>query len=162
MKKGILGFYVAIFCLTQQVQAQEPVEVKIYRSQLVELRGKVKAMTERVEREGRIEGNEQARSDTNKEIFALQRERARLDTRREIVALIKLNASITKEVSEANLKVIQRGGNLNKDLLLIAEASSVLGVVLDSLDNYVATQDRAFLGIAKDSEKLLLSIEKLF
>ena len=84
-----------------------------------------------------------------------------MDTSKELLALKKLNSSVAKEALTADIRAIKGGKDTNKDLLLIAQACSVLDIVLDAVANFLNTEDKAFLGIAKDSEKLLESIEKL-
>jgi hypothetical protein len=137
--------FICIFFLTQQTYAQEPVEVKIYRTQLIEFHTKAKAMAQRVEREVRIGTSEQAQLDTVQELFAL----------------VKQVNSVTHEALSANLRGLKSGRSDNKDLLLIGLAGSTLTLILDALTNYSNTRDKAFLGIAKDSEKLFESIKRL-
>ncbi|BBL57977.1 hypothetical protein [Methylomonas koyamae] len=145
LKRTILAIGLFFLLSTQLVFAQELVEVKIYRDQLTELHAKVRAITPRIEQQVRKGAIDQATFDLRKEIFSLQ----------------KLSQGISEEAQRANLKRQESWQDVSKDLILITQASELLNFVLNALDSYVSTRDKIFLGIAKDSEKLQESIERL-
>jgi hypothetical protein len=133
------------FFLSQSVYAQDSGEVRVYRTQFLELRGKVKSVFERVERQGRDAPDYKLKIELSKEMFALT----------------KLAHNLEEQTGEANLSEMKRGQDQNKTLLLIGQGCKALDFVLSALDNYVATEDRAFLSIAKDGNSLIDSVEKI-
>ncbi len=133
LKRTFLAIGLFLLFTTQQVFAEEQIEVKIYLTQLTELHAKVRAIMLRVEKDVRKGPIDQTTFDIRREMFSLK----------------KLSDVISEEAQKENLKRQKTWQVVSKDLILIAQASELLGFVLNALDSYAETQDKIFLGIAK-------------
>jgi hypothetical protein len=142
------------FSHAQQADSQEPSDVRNYKARLTELHVKVRAMAERVESEVRSSSNPGTAAD---DTAALQKQSIILSETR---ALRRLIRNLSEDLADSMPRRIEdRAGN--RDLPLLSHATSLLSEVLNALVDYLITKDKAFLGIARDSEKILESIEKL-
>jgi hypothetical protein len=56
---------------------------------------------------------------------------------------------------------MQRGAPMNKTLLLVTQASMALEAMLHALAYFAETEDRAFLGFARESNSLVWSVRKV-
>jgi hypothetical protein len=92
------------------VIGQDTGEVKVYRTQFDELRGKVTIMLGHVERMSR----------------SGMGEREKIDMLHEILALTKLIYRLGEESQRSNVHINERGLNSNKTLLLITTGCSSL------------------------------------
>jgi len=131
--------------LTQTAYAQGSGATNVYRTQFFEMHAKVKTIFERAGRQGRSEPNH----------------KARVSLREEILALTKLIHRLEEEAARADLEGMERGRNSNKSLLLVAQGCKAMDFVLNALDNYITTDDRSFLSLARDGDSLIKSIEKM-
>jgi len=84
-----------------------------------------------------------------------------LNLREEIFALGNLAHRLGVEASQSNLRIVKSEQDSNKTLLLISQGCDALNFVLTALDNFLDTQDRAFLGLAKDGEALAKTVQKI-
>jgi hypothetical protein len=143
-----------IFSHSQQADSQEPADVRNYKARLTELHVKVKAMAERIESEVRGSSNPGTAAD---DTAALQKQSIILTETR---ALLRLIRNLSEDLSDAMPRRIEDRPS-DRDLPLLSHATSLLSEVLNALVDYLKTKDKAFLGIARDCEKILESIEKL-
>lgn len=134
MRSQILLFIglLMVSSFASSAQAQSP--DAIFRSQVIDLHGKVISVLERVEK---TMPTGASREQTLNEIFALVRLVHRLDE----------EAGATKPET--------------KTLMLVQQACIAMDSMLSALNFYVESEDNAFLGFAKDSNNLVLSIRKV-
>ncbi len=148
-RKAVVTAIVALCVLSPtlnlRAHAQVNGETKVYKTEFIELDGKVQAMSARVQQ------------DAEKKLDP----ETTLNLREEIFALVKLTTSLRDEANRTNLDILKRGENSNKTLLLISQGCEGLSFVMTALDNFLDTQDRAFLGFAKDGQELVGSIRKI-
>jgi hypothetical protein len=135
---GIVGCSLLVVWL-RHASAQDVGEVKVYREQFADLHVKVQAISKRIIEDG----------DT------------KLSTSEEIIALEKVNHTLSEECLRQNVESQKKGRPENKTLLLIAEGSDALEFELNSLFDYASTNDRSFVGLARDGEDLTKSVEKV-
>jgi|SRR5579864_4612342 hypothetical protein len=95
------------------------------------------------------------------------------ELRHEILALTSLVHNLDEDAQRSYLNALtasrdalKEGGtrrteNPNKDVLFVEMGSEQLAFVLGALDNFLETEDKAFLGFAKQGNDLTSSIEKL-
>lgn len=114
----------------------------VFRSQLIELHSKAVAVLDRVEKSG-------------------PRGIPRQQTLEELFALVRLIHRLEEEASATNLQFMQRGQPSSKTLLLVQQASKSVDGMLAALSNYIESEDRAFLGFARENNALVWSIRKV-
>jgi hypothetical protein len=134
-----------VFCFAQPIYAQDSGAAKVYRTQFVESRIKVRSILERVDRLSRGSLDDRMKTDSQEEIFALT----------------KLIHRLQEEAGGSNIDAMKSGHNSNKTLLLVSQGCIAMDFVLSALSSYIDTNDRAFLGMAKDGNSLINSIEKI-
>lgn len=118
-------------------------DIKVYRTQFLEMHKKVSAMLDRVKA---------LKESTDK--------RTRLNLQQEMFALVKLTHRLEEEAAQANLDKMQRGADADKTLLGISLGCKAIDFTLKSLDNFVSTSDRSFLVLAHDGEALIKGVAK--
>jgi hypothetical protein len=154
MRTFLLALAFLSFSHAQQANSQEPSDVRNYKVRLTELHVKVKAMAERVENEVRSSSNPGTAGDDSATLQ--KRSIIFAETR----ALRRLIRNLSEDLSDSMPRRIEdRAGE--RDLPLLSHATSLLSEVLNASVDYFITKDKAFLGIARDCEKILESIEKL-
>jgi hypothetical protein len=84
-----------------------------------------------------------------------------LSLQEERLALAKLVHRLGEEAGQANIDVLKREGKSDRVLLLVSQGCEALSFTLMALDNFADTEDRTFLGLARDGEALAMSIDKL-
>lgn len=131
--------------LTLTAYAQDSGEVKVYRTQFIELHAKVQTVFTRAEQEVKVQSDP----------------RSILNLRQEILALRKLVHRLDEEAGSSDVKILESGQDSNKTLLFTSQGCIALDFVLTALDNFLETQDRAFLGLAKDGEDLARTVQKI-
>lgn len=142
---AIVVLCIPCLSLTFATYAQDSGEVKVYRTQFIELHTKVQTVLARAEQQTRIKAGPQNV----------------LNLREEVLALGKLAHRLDEEAAKSNLGTLKSGQDSNKTLLLISQECEALSFVLMALDNFLETQDRAFLGLAKDGEDLAKTVQKI-
>jgi|GEM_PF-4432608 len=143
--RAIFILIIVAFCSNQSIHAQDSGAAKVYRTQFLESRVKVKAMLERVDRLSRSTINERTKINLQEEIFALT----------------KLIHRLQEEAASSNIDAATRGQDSNKTLLLVSQGCIAMDYVLSALNSYIDTNDRAFLGLARDGDNLINSVEKI-
>jgi hypothetical protein len=131
-----------LLLLPLATSAQDSGSESVFRSQLIELHGKAIAILDRVEKMG-------------------PRESSRQDIRDEVFALVRLIHRLDEEAGATNLQLVRRNQPSSKTLLLVQQAAKAVDGMLSALDNYIESQDRAFLGFAKDNNALVWSVRKV-
>jgi hypothetical protein len=144
MNRIAAGLFILAFCFSQPVYAQEAEQMKLYRTQFLELRSQAKSLLEQVDKIGKGKNDEKAKLDLQKDMFGLT----------------KMAHHLEDQVTDANLAGLKGGQEDNKTLLLISQGCKALDFVLNALDYFVSTDDKAFLALAKEGEGLIVSIEK--
>ena len=132
----------ALLFLSASASAQTAGAAGVFRAQLIDLHAKTILILERVEKAG-------------------PQGVTRQSTQEEIFALVRLVHRLEEEAGAANLQFIQRGQPSNKTLLLVQQAAKAVDGMLSSLDSYLESDDRAFLGFARDNNALAWSIRKV-
>jgi hypothetical protein len=132
-------FLIMAFALVQSIPAQNVGAAKVYKTQFIELRAKVKLVFDRIE----------------------QQRGGLTDLREEILALTKLIHRLQEEAMGSDMESTKRGHESDKTLLLVSQGCIALDFVLTALSNHIDTSDRAFIGLAKDGDVLIKSIEKI-
>jgi hypothetical protein len=130
------------FSLLPSTFAQTGGAEAVFRNQLVDLHSKAVATLDRIEKAG-------------------PRGVPRQPTRDEIFALVRLLHRLEEEAATTNLQFMQRGQPSNKTLLMVQQAAKAIDGMLTALDNYVESEDRAFLGFARDNNALAWSVRKV-
>ena len=131
-----------IWLLPVSVSAQSGGSESVFRSQLIDLHSKAIAVLNRVEKGG---PHGVPRQQTLEELFAL----------------VRLVHRLEEEAGATNLQLMQRGQPSSKILLLVQQASKAIDGMLAALSHYIESEDRAFLGFARDSNALVWSIRKV-
>jgi len=101
---------------------------------------------------------------TERHVDAIGESSESLSLREERLALTKLVHRLGEEAQEAaqaGNDVLERERKLDRVLLLVSQGCEALSFTLMALDNFADTEDRTFLGLARDGEALAMSIEKL-
>jgi hypothetical protein len=106
----------------------------VFRSQAIELHGKAVAVLERVEKTMPTGASQE-------------------QTRSEIFALVRLVHRLDEEAGATQPKT--------KTLMFVQQACVDIDSMLSALDFYVESSDSSFLGFARDSNSLILSIKKV-
>ena len=140
-KKALIVFLfpTMVLALDQSILAQNAGATKVYKTQFIELRAKVKSVSDRIE----------------------QQRTGSTDLRGEILALTKLIHRLQEEAMDSDIESIKRGREPETTLLLVSQGCIALDFVLTALSNYMDTGDRAFIGLVKDGDVLIKSIEKI-
>ena len=133
---------VAGLLLSVTVFAQSGGPESVFRSQFIELHSKAIGILDRVEKAG-------------------PREISRQQTLDEIFALVRLVHRLEEEASATNLQFMQRGQSSSKTLLLVQQASKSVDGMLSALTHYIESDDRAFLGFARENNALAWSVRKV-
>ena len=128
-----------ILSLSRPILAQNAGAAKVYKTQFIELRARTKSIFDRIE----------------------QRKESLNDLREEILPLTKLIHRLDEEAIGSDLESTKRGGEQQKTLLLVAQGCIALDFILSALSNFIDTGDRAFIGLAKDGDVLVKSIERI-
>ena len=134
--------WLAVLVIPASVIAQSSGSEAIFRSQLIELHAKAIAVLERIEKSG-------------------PRGIPQQQTREEILAITRLLHRLEEEAAATNLQFLQRGQPSNKTLLLVQQASKAIDGMLAALDYYIDSEDRTFLGFARDNNALAWSVRKV-
>jgi hypothetical protein len=136
---------IVAFCFTQPIHAQDSGAAKVYRSQFLDSRVKVKSMLDTVDRlsRGTIDN------------------RDKMNLQEEMLALTKLIHRLQEEALSSNNDAVGRNQDPNKTLLLISQGCIAMDYMLSALSSYIDTNDRAFLGLARDGDNLINSVEKI-
>jgi hypothetical protein len=142
---SVLVIVIMVLLFTQTSHAQNSGATNVYRTQFVEMRGKVRSIFERVERELRGEPDY----------------KARVSLKEEMLALTKLIHRLDEEALRTDTESMERGRRSNKTLLLVSQGCRAMDFVLNALDNYITTEDRSFLSLARDGDSLITSVEKM-
>jgi len=124
------------------VLAQSGGPESVFRSQLIELHSKAVALLDRVEKSG-------------------TRGVPRQQTLEEIFALVRLVHRLQEEAGATDLQFMQRGESSSKTLLLVQQASISVDGMLSVLSYYIESDDRAFLGFARENNALVWSVRKV-
>jgi hypothetical protein len=135
----VLLLSILLLITTSTLQAQITGANKIYTSQFSDLRSKVTTIFNRVIYQGD----------------------KKMTTKEEILTLTKLIYRLHDEVGRSNIDALKKGLPLSKILLLIGQGCQAMDFVLSALDNYIDTEDRSFIALAKSGDDLIKSIEKL-
>jgi hypothetical protein len=80
-----------------------------------------------------------------------------MDLRQEILALTKLIHRLEEESMATNLD----NARSDKTILLVSAGCRAMDFVLGAIDSYIDTDDRSFLGLARDGDALIKSVERL-
>ena len=142
--KVILKISFALACTvgsSQIVQAQTSGATNVYRNQFIDLRAKVQSVFQRTEQQSR-------RADDYK---------AKTNLREEILALTKLIHRLEEESLASNVETRKT----DKTLLLVSQGCRAMDFVLGALDSYIESDDRAFLGLSRDGDVLIKTVERL-
>ena len=130
-----------LVCLPLDAQTQAGGAESVFRNQLVDLHAKAISILEKTEK--------------------APREVPRQQTFDEVFALIRLVHRLDEEVSAANLQVLKRGQPSSKGLPMIQQAAKAIDSTLIALNSYLETEDRAFIGFARDSNALASAVRKV-
>ena len=136
---------VVVVGLQLSTSAQDSGAAKVYRTQFIETRAKVKNILDRVDMLTRGAADNQTKQ----------------NLREEILALTKLIHRLDEEAGQSDIDAMNRGRESNKTLLLVNQGCMAMDYLLKALDSYLETNDRAFLSFAKDGSKLIDSVEKI-
>jgi len=142
--RPMLLLSIAVLLLPGIALAQGASPESELRSKLFELHRKAVSILERVE--------ESANRGTSLDLDQMMEESITLSTR---VARLK------DEAPAANIQGMGRGAPMNKTLLLVTQASMSLEAMLHALTYFAGTEDRAFLGFAKENNSLVWSVRKV-
>jgi hypothetical protein len=86
---------------------------------------------------------------------------ARQKTFDEVFALIRLVHRLEEEAAATNLQFLKRGQRSSKELLLIQQAAKAIDSTLIAINSFLETDDRAFIGFARDSNALTWTVRKV-
>jgi hypothetical protein len=134
---GSLACVLVVF----QIASAQTGAPNVYRNQFFDLRARVQSLVKRTEPQSRATW-------TNK---------TRMDLREEILALTKLIHRLEEESLASNLD----NARSDKTILLVSTGCKAMDFVLEALDSYIDTDDRSFLGLARDGDVLIKSVERL-
>jgi hypothetical protein len=84
----------------------------------------------------------------------------RLALRERLFAVTKLANGLEEMAGRTELDLLNKGQSQDKRLKLVKQGCAALDFVLLALGNYVETDDRSFLGFARDGAELVASIKK--
>lgn len=132
-----------VFLLTSAT-AQTSGAEEVFRSQLFDLHAQAISILDRVEKDG-----------------PGPRGSPQLVAGREILAIRKLIHGLDEEAGATDLESMRRGQPSSKLLLLIQEACNAIDGMFTALGDYIDTEDRAFLGFARENNDLAWSIRKV-
>jgi hypothetical protein len=76
------------------------------------------------------------------------------------LAAITLIHRLQETVAETNVHEIQRSGKPDRELLLVSQGCIAVEFLRNSIANYGATGDRAFITLASDGAVLVRSVRK--
>jgi hypothetical protein len=151
-----LAAIVWVLVLAQNSFGQDSGTAKVYREQVIQLHTRAKTLLARAEELGRI-----AQTSAN--------QRVTIDTMDEIHALNNLVGSLEQDAGRSYVDGLRKAAEIaktgrtppdpDKTFLVIDSECSEMGFFLGSLDNFLQTGDRAFLGFAKKGDELTSSIE---
>lgn len=79
-----------------------------------------------------------------------------------LLALVKLVHRLDETAGETQVALLEKGQRPDKKFNLVGQGCLALDFVLRALDNYVDTDDRVFLGLARNGAELVGSIRKTF
>ena len=136
------GMIFAIMPYFSSAQSAGAGQATVFQSQLIDLHTKAISILNRVEK-------------------ATPHGAAQVEFDEEIAALTSLVFRLEEEAGKSDLQMVKLGQPPNKRLLMVAQASKALDGMLSALGDYVNTEDRAFLGFAKDNNALVFAIRKV-
>lgn len=141
--KRILQFVclLAVIPTLSQLAAGQTGASRVYREQFFDLRSKVQSVLKRTEPDTRGPWTSKIRT----------------DLRQEILALTKLVHRLEEEAMTSDLS----NDRSDKTILLVSAGCKALDFVLGAVDSFVETDDRSFLGLARERETLIKSVERL-
>ena len=137
----LLPFPVFLFLLSPSVLAQTSGAEAVFRTQIVELHAKAIGILDRIEKS--VPGGVPRR-----------------ETQEEIFALVRLVHRVDEEAGATDLQYSRRGQPSSKVLLLVQQAAKGIDAMLTALDSYIESEDRSFLGFARDNNALVWSVRK--
>jgi hypothetical protein len=136
-----LSFLLACTLVLFQTAEAQTGAANVYRSQFFDLRSKVQSIVKRTEPQSRGDWDYKTRT----------------DLREEILALTKLIHRLEEESMASNIE----RAKTDKTVLLVSAGCRAMDFVLGSLNSYIETDDRAFLGLSRDGDALIKSVERL-
>jgi len=142
----ISGFFLCCVSLACPMYAQDTGAAKIYREQFIQLHTKTTAILHRAEELAKGDSTDNALLNNLHE---------------EIFALTKLVHQLSEDSLRSNLDEMKRGHSFNKTLLLVSSGCEEMNFVLQVLDNFLDTKDRAFLGFAKRGDDITSSLQEI-
>lgn len=122
-----------------------PGAAKVYKDQFVQLHAKTTSILHRVE--------ELMNGDPT--------DRAILNLEGEMNALHQFINHLGEDSLRSNLDEMKKGHSPNKTFLFVSSGCEEMGFVLDVLENFMDTRDRAFLGLAKRGEDITGSMQEI-
>ena len=122
-----------------------PGAAKVYKDQFVQLHSRTTSILHRVE--------ELMRGDPT--------DRAILNLEEETTALHQLINHLGEDSLRSNLDELKKGHSPNKTFLFVSSGCTEMGFVLEALDSFMDTKDRAFLGLAKRGEDITGSVQEI-
>ena len=135
-----------LFLLAYPVFAQDaPGAAKVYKDQFAQLHSRTTSILHRVE--------ELMRGDAT--------DRAILNLEEETTALHQLINHLGEDSLRSNLDEVKKGHSPNKTFLLVSSGCTEMSFVLEALDSFMDTKDRAFLGLAKRGEDITGSVQEI-
>ena len=133
---------IVLFFLSASAFAQTGGAAGVFRAQFIDLHAKTIAILEQVEKSG-------------------PRGVPRQSTQEEIFALVRLVHRLEEETAATDVQFTQRGQPSSKILLLVEQASKAIDGMLFALEQYIDSEDRVFLGFARENNNLAWSIRKV-
>ncbi|HWW16056.1 MAG TPA: hypothetical protein VN310_15450 [Candidatus Dormibacteraeota bacterium] len=118
---------------------------RVYKDQFVQLHSRTTSILHRVE--------ELMRGDPT--------DRAILNLEEETSALHQLINHLGEDTLRSNLDELKKGHSPNKTFLFVSSGCTEMGFVLEALDNFMDTKDRAFLGFAKRGEDITGAVQEI-
>ena len=88
-------------------------------------------------------------------------ETSQVRTQEEILALTKLIHRLEEEAASTNNEYFRRTQKSSKTLLLVQQASKAVDAMLAALSSFIDTDDRTFLGFARDNNAQTWAIRKV-
>jgi hypothetical protein len=85
----------------------------------------------------------------------------RAEVKEELFTISKLLHRLQEESFRTNGEDIQAGKSANKDLLIIEQACILLDFMAESMTNFIDTNDKVFLLLAKDANNLAIQMRKI-
>ena len=138
---------IVLYCaiLACAMYAQDTPSAKVYKGQFVELHAKTTAILHRADELVRRGSTDSALLDLQEEIFAIT----------------KLVHRLGEESARSNVDVMKKGQSADKTLLLVSSGCEEMSFVLQEVDNFLDTKDRAFLGFAKRGDDITSSLQDI-